>query len=217
MKQRIVDKLRDSGGVTILMALFAMLVASLVCIVILGASVTAAKQSKIGHDQAQNTLTLQSVGELVRSEIINTGTIEFVGTQTEGTFIDYSLESAPTQTSLSDALVAAAESSLESSSQEGAGAFTVNASSSDPALEESYAQPEVKGSFVLRDDPNQERPSAYQLIVTLSVPDPNGNTPQYLFLKVECTRTVDAGEVPGATFAWGDARFTLAGEAGANG
>ena len=89
------------------------------------------------------------------------------------------------------------------------------------STEEPYAQPEVKGSFVLRDDPNTEVPSAYQLIVTLSVDGTTGSAgPQYLFLTVGCDRTVDpasSGLGPKATFVFHDATFSLVREASANG
>lgn len=72
--RRVRDKLRDSRGVTILMALFALLVASMVCIVILGASVTAAKQAKLDQEHEQDMLLLQSAGELIASNIANKAT-----------------------------------------------------------------------------------------------------------------------------------------------
>lgn len=67
--RRFKDKLRDNRGVTVLMALFALLVASMVCIVILGASVTTVKQSKADQQHEQNMLLLQSAGELISSNL----------------------------------------------------------------------------------------------------------------------------------------------------
>ena len=66
---RIVDKLRDRGGVTILMALFALLVAAMVSMVILGAAVTTVKQAKGSQEQEQRTLALQSAGNLIAENI----------------------------------------------------------------------------------------------------------------------------------------------------
>ena len=65
MVRHIGDKLREERGATLLMALFALLIASLVCIVILGASVTTVKQAKSTQQQEQDTLLLQSAAELV--------------------------------------------------------------------------------------------------------------------------------------------------------
>lgn len=80
--RRVRDKLRDSRGVTILMALFALLVASMVCIVILGASVTAAKQAKLDQEHEQDMLLLQSAGELIASNIANEATTVTYSTTT---------------------------------------------------------------------------------------------------------------------------------------
>lgn len=223
MRQRIAAKLRDSGGATILMALFAMLVASVVCIVILGASVTAVKQSVADHEQEQNTLALQSAGELVRSEILNTGTIEFKVTSTEGGAVSYS-PSDVTETSLSGELVRVAEESLENQNGVGEGSFDIDASSTSDKLAEPYVQPRVHGDIVLK-----RSDSTCQLIVTLSVggrmADPsnlssNSAGPQYLFLNVsgQCSG-LEGVEGSGAklTFKWSKASFALTEEASANG
>lgn len=217
MRQRIVSKLRDSGGVTILMALFAMLVASMVCIVILGASVTAVKQSVADHEQEQNTLALQSAAELVRSEILNTGIIVFEAPEGEDSFAK--ANGLPkTVTSLSSELIDVAKQTLagvdpaEESFPTGEGSFTINASTSaDDELEEPYEQPQVQGEIVLK--------SPGQLIVTMSV---DGNAgPQYLFLKMDCYRTVVPGAEgvsgPSATFKFENPSFSLLREASTNG
>lgn len=219
MRQRIADKLQDSGGATILMALFAMLVASVVCIVILGASVTAVKQSVADHEQEQNTLALQSAGELVRSEILNTGTIVFQAAQDADSFTGTT--GSPTAvTSLSSELIDVAQQTLqgvspvEESFPTGTGGFTIDAvTTASDELEEPYEQPQVKGDIVLK--------SSGQLIVTLSVDGTTGSAgPQYLFLTVGCDRTVDpasSGSGPKATFVFHDATFSLVREASANG
>ena len=132
MRQRIAAKLRDSGGATLLMALFAMLVASVVCIVILGAAVTAVKQSVADHDQEQNTLALQSAAELVRSEILNTGTIVFQASEGEDNFASTTGE-PKTVTSLSSELAYVVKQTLadydpaEGSFPTGTGGFTIDA------------------------------------------------------------------------------------------
>lgn len=219
MGQRIVGKLRDSRGATLLMALFAMLVASMVCIVILGASVTAVKQSVADHEQEQNTLALQSAAELVRSEILNTGTIVFQAAPDADSFTGTT--GSPTAvTSLSSELIDVAQQTLQgvSSAEEsfptGKGGFTIDAvTTASDELEEQYEQPQVKGDIVLK--------SSGQLIVTLSVDGTTGSVgPQYLFLTVGCDRTVfpaSSGFGPKATFVFNDATFSLVREASTNG
>ena len=105
MRQRVSNKLRERGGVTILMALFAMLVASVVCLVILGAAVTSVKQAKAQQIQEQNTLALQSAAELVRSEIAKGGDIVFTGTRagSSGT-VSYSFDSENKTTNITQSM-----------------------------------------------------------------------------------------------------------------
>lgn len=222
MKQRIVDKLRDKGGVTILMALFAMLVASLVCIVILGAAVTTVKQAKVDEGHEQATLTLQSAGELVRSEIVKTGIIRFSGTEQDT--LSYSACSA--ETSMTSVLVDALAASLNNSSA-GEKSFTIRARSTG-AAEQAFSS-EVDGLLVVSSatSPN------YQMTITLSTVDARGNT-QYLYLKfTDCSRSdsdrvLDVigpdGKPTGGTytecladFKCGNPRFYLAEDASSNG
>ena len=67
--RRLKDKLCDNGGVTILMALFALLLASVVCIVILGVSVTSVKQAKTDQQHEQDMLLVQSAAELIGNNL----------------------------------------------------------------------------------------------------------------------------------------------------
>ena len=222
MRQRIVDKLRDRGGVTILMALFAMLVASLVCIVILGAAVTTVKQAKTDEAHEQATLALQSAGELVRSEIVKTGIIRFSGTEQDALFYSKCSE----DTSMTNVLANAISSALTNG---GAGqqSFKVNARSTDGA--EQAFNSEVDGLLVV----SSATSSLYQMTLTLSTVDANNNT-QYLYLRfTNCSRSdsergLDVigadGKPTGdkyteylADFKYGTPRFYLAEDASSNG
>lgn len=219
MRQRIAYKLYDRGGVTILMALFAMLVASMVCIVILGASVTAVSQSKVDHAQEQSTLTLQSAGELVRSEIVKTGTIEFVDRKEESdSIVDFEVGSMG-DSSLSLELAAAAEESLSDPLEPQVHTFSISAESADPSIGEPFDQT-VEGSFVIKKTSAADEKDRHQLIVTLSTRDSNSNKPQYLILKVDCSWSISPSQEKDidntAVFNWGDARFVLAEGASSN-
>ena len=217
MRQRIADKLHDSGGATILMALFAMLVASVVCIVILGASVTAVKQSVADHEQEQNTLTLQSAGELVRSEILSTGLITFTAPKDETNFVNATGSSAAT-TSLSSELIAVAKQTLNSAEgTEGTGSFSITATTNAGEPEAHYEHPPVQGDIVLKGAGD-----GYKLIVTMSVDSATGTTgPQYLILSMDCVRSsvpgVQGESGPSATFVFSSPSFSLVGEASTNG
>lgn len=215
MRQRIVSKLRDSGGVTILMALFAMLVASMVCIVILGASVTAVKQSVADHDQEQNTLALQSAGELVRSEILNTGTIEFKRTSTEGA-VSYTPGDNVVGTSLSAELVNVTKMSLMDPYGVGKGSFDIDVKSTNAELPE---QPRVHGDIEL-----ERSDSSCQLTVKLSVggstadPGASDASLQCLFLNVygQCSGLELAEGSGPVSFKWSKTSFSLAKERNTN-
>lgn len=222
MRQRIVDKLRDRGGVTILMALFAMLVASLVCIVILGAAVTTVKQAKTDEAHEQATLTLQSAGELVRSEIVKTGIITFSGTDAD----ELAYSSCTTNTSMTSVQSGAIAAAL-SSGGEGERTFAVRAQSTD-GPEPSFSS-EVEGLLVV----SLEGADSFRMTVTLSTVDANGNT-QFLYLKfTDCGQRYYQVEIPVldenkqptggsytehyADFKYGTPRFYLAEDASSNG
>ena len=226
MKQRIFDKLRDRWGVTILMALFAMLVASMVCIVILGAAVTTVKQAKADQTQEQNTLTLQSAGELILSEIQRAGKITFEETVSDGGKPTY--EVSPSfehgdDSSLKSELSSVAAAMLKT--DEGSASFKVSASTSaqDPA----YAQTVQASMYFKRGtDASGESDSSSQLTITLDLHDPSDSADvstivQTLYLRVGCTIETrkdpvkdtegnETGTKYETTLTWGDPRFYLA-------
>ena len=229
MGQRIADKLRERGGVTILMALFAMLVASMVCIVILGAAVTSVKQAKSYQEHEQNTLALQSAGELVRSQIQKTGTVTFKQVTDDEDRESYGPGSCSESCPLSGVLIAIAGQSLSSIRTDDLypcdATITASVTGAEGAAD--YNQ-EVEANFVLRQPPEAVKSGSStplvdsanavgsqdcQLIVTLSTKDASGE-PQYLYLKYSgCKRTISEQEDPSllkATFTWGDGSFYLA-------
>lgn len=241
MRQRVVDKLRDNGGVTILMALFAMLVASMVCIVILGAAVTSVKQAKAQQTQEQSTLALQSAAELVRAEITSGGAITFTGSQTKNG-VRYEYDVTNEETSITQSMKELTRIALN-----GVGdstRFTV-ATSADVGGSEEYEQ-EVLVDLVLRPAPDPDTkllPKSIasaaqkdgtvpcQLIVTLSTKGPKNQEgeAQYLYLKYSqgiCTikyypeekegSIVTSPEKYTASFAWGNGYFYLAEDASAD-
>ena len=241
MRERIAHKLRDSGGVTILMALFAMLVASLVCVVILGASVTAVKQAKVDQAHEQSTLALQSAGVLLRAQIAETNGLKLTGTGSGGS-VSYSPSPANVSNAVSNTLEAMAKQTLNpaGASVENRRTLTVSASVNSESSEASM--PPVQAELVLKpytppssgSDPSPlastgEDSGSYTLYVTLSVTDAERD-PQYLYLQfVGATRVIDVeqGQVHQdgskdpdtyiATFKWGTPSFYLAEDVVSNG
>lgn len=69
MNAFIKHKLNDERGATILMALFAFMVAAMVCIVILGAATSSVRQAKQDQQHQQDMLLLESAAELIQSEV----------------------------------------------------------------------------------------------------------------------------------------------------
>lgn len=78
--KRLCDKLRDNGGVTILMALFALLVAAMVSVVILTAATSNVKQAKADQEMEQNLLALQSAGQVLAENIGDSSKTKFTRT-----------------------------------------------------------------------------------------------------------------------------------------
>ncbi len=72
MNTSIRHKLRDERGATILMALFAFMVAAMVAAVILAAATTSLRQVKQDQQNQQDLLVLQSVGKLIEKEVLGT-------------------------------------------------------------------------------------------------------------------------------------------------
>lgn len=193
MIARIFDKLHDRKGVTILMALFAMLVASMVCIVILGAAVTSVKQETTDRTQEQLTLDLQSAGELIRAEIENLGDITLVYTNEEtGSMEQTSATYQPS--ALSKELLDATDSILNGSETK-TGGFAVSATNeAGQSMQQpvtvgyilkplSQDEASASGTGAVTVTTNGTKSGFYQLIVTMSVDDPTSTSPQYLFLK----------------------------------
>lgn len=69
MSTYIKHKLNDQSGMTILMALFAFLVAAMVAAVILAAAMSSMRQAKDNQQHQQDMLILQSAGELIEREV----------------------------------------------------------------------------------------------------------------------------------------------------
>ncbi len=72
MSTYIKHKLNDQSGMTILMALFAFLVAAMVAAVILAAAMSSMRQAKDNQQHQQDMLILQSAGELIEREMLST-------------------------------------------------------------------------------------------------------------------------------------------------
>ena len=72
MSTYIKHKLNDQSGMTILMALFAFLVAAMVAAVILAAAMSSMRQAKDNQQHQQDMLILQSAGELIERETLST-------------------------------------------------------------------------------------------------------------------------------------------------
>lgn len=233
MRQRIKDKLRDRGGVTILMALFAMLVASMVCIVILGAAVTSVKQAKADQSQEQNTLALQSAGELILSEIQKTGKITFQETVPDGGSLSYGTSSFENNgSSLESELGLAAAAMLKTG--QGSASFKVSASAQDPNTSETTYTQTVHASMFFKRGTDQSgaNDSNSQLTITLDLHDPDTSTDvstiiQTLYLRVGCnisatsTPVIENNVTTGTTYktelTWGETRFYLAEDVSQNG
>ena len=70
--KRLQHRLGDDKGMTILMALFAFLVAAMVAAVILAAAMSSMRQAKDNQQHQQDMLILQSAGQLIEREMLNT-------------------------------------------------------------------------------------------------------------------------------------------------
>ena len=72
MIKRLQHRLGDDKGMTILMALFAFLVAAMVAAVILAAAMSSMRQTKDNQQHQQDMFILQSAGQLIEREMLNT-------------------------------------------------------------------------------------------------------------------------------------------------
>ncbi len=85
MIKRLQHRLGDDKGMTILMALFAFLVAAMVAAVILAAAMSSMRQAKDNQQHQQDMLILQSAGQLIEREMLDTKvTIKDVTTYENG-------------------------------------------------------------------------------------------------------------------------------------
>ena len=83
--KRLQHRLGDDKGMTILMALFAFLVAAMVAAVILAAAMSSMRQAKDNQQHQQDMLILQSAGQLIEREMLDTKvTIQDVTTYENG-------------------------------------------------------------------------------------------------------------------------------------
>ena len=198
MMGQITDKLRDRGGVTILMALFALLVAAMVSMVILGAAVTTVKQAKGSQEHEQNTLALQSAGNLIAENICDPDKTWCTETKMQVTHFEDGTETsadAPTYSVsfssaclIEDKLKAAMETVLDGarsgSNAAGSGDFTITASLGQ-GVDKEYEQT-VNVHFDCYGKLQQESSVIVdnQLVFTLSLLAEDNTVAQSLYLKI---------------------------------
>jgi len=72
MKNKIVKKITNKDGATLIIALLMMLIAALVCGIIISAALTSVKTAKNDFDNQQAYLTVSSAAEIVKSKIEST-------------------------------------------------------------------------------------------------------------------------------------------------
>lgn len=199
MLKRIKDKLRDEGGVTILMALFALLVAALVCVVILSAATSTVKQAHADRQSQQDQLTLECAGNMIATSMLNSKcTYEVTVESEEGS-------TTPLSTSTSDSVVnddCIIKAKLESTVTDlvknsampatGGSSFCVIASSEEVAdtgtpesAQKAHDEYEslVKVDFVMNRVATDELP-AYSIVFTINLMD-GDSAKETLYLQME--------------------------------
>lgn len=169
------DKLRDERGVTILMALFALLVAAMVSVVILTAATSNVKQAKADQEMEQNLLALQSAGQVLAENIGDSNKTKFTRTVVTTVDKDKKVISGPTTTDtltdgsiLKNELRESATRMLDSNNADvltGTKPITVTASSE---TNDSYSQ-SVRVSHTLNGKGHDEDNGNYRLTLTLDV------------------------------------------------
>lgn len=203
MTWRFKNTLSDERGVTILMALFALLVAAMVCVVILTAAVSTVKQAKADQVYEQQALTLQSAGDLIASSIGNNAKTTCHVTETETSppgGRSYSANISGTGCIVDDELEDAVKNALETGlpSQ---GGFTVKVTAEDSTQQLAP----VRVSYVLREKSAVDEhgaPRGFQLVFTLDLLNGDNGVVQTLYLQMdstkvnENTRTVENKAVP---------------------
>lgn len=195
------DKLRDERGVTLLMALFALLVASMVCVVILSASVTSVKQAKDSQQQEQDTLMLQSAAKLVADDFADVN-VERVVVETVDPATKSSSFSDPTYTatncmipkSFAAVVGRAIDSGTGVETTPSSGHFTVTATPPEGYSSKMDIKKTVDVNYIVRNasyTADNQVGMNNQLIFTFSLMpnDGSGKAVQRLYLKMSC----DAG------------------------
>lgn len=194
------DKLRDERGVTLLMALFALLVASLVCVVILSASVTSVKQAKDSQQQEQDTLMLQSAAKLVADDFSDVNlrrvVVETVDADNKSSFSDPSYTASGCMIPKSFAAVAgqAIERGTVAETEPSSGHFTVTVALPAGYSSDMDVKQTVDVRYIVRNasyTADHQVGMSNQLIFTFSLMpnDGSGKAAQRLYLKMSC----DAG------------------------
>lgn len=219
--KRIKDKLRDERGVTILMALFALLVAAMVCVVILNAATTAVHQAKNDQEFEQTSLSLLSAAQMVAGELYNADedkrfAISYTVTTTTGSGGSTTTSDPAVSKGsfiLKDELCASVNSIITNTSTDAAsGTYTISASASSAADGIDYSQ-DVNVSYVLRHGnyTGDNSPLSYQLIFTFTAHAGTASE-QSLYLKMQgwdATRTTVNGNTTMVThtFSWSEPRY----------
>lgn len=229
MIKRIKDKLQDERGVTILMALFALLVAAMVSLVILNAATTAVHQAKNDQEFEQSSLSLLSAAQMVAGELYNEDetkslAISYKVTTTTGPGGSTSTTDPAVSNGgfvLEDELCASVKSIIPNTSTDAlSGTYTISASASNATDGVDYHQ-DVDVSYVLRHGnyTGDNSTLSHQLIFTFTANAGSANE-QSLYLKMQgrdtaSTSTNGNTTVVTHTFSWKEPRYYTTAE-GAN-
>ena len=196
MLKRVKAKLRDNGGVTLLMALFALLVASMVCVVILSASVTSVKQAKDSQQQEQDTLMLQSAAKLVAEDFAD-AKVERVVTEivSSGTSIfsapTYAASNCMIPTSFATVAGQAIDRGTVAETAPSSGSFTVTVTLPEGYQSKLDVKRQVKVSYIVRNASYNAADQVgmnNQIVFTFALMpnDEFGKAVQRLYLKMSC-------------------------------
>lgn len=226
--RRLCDKLRDSGGVTILMALFALLVAAMVSVVILTAATSNVKQAKADQEMEQNLLALQSAGQVLAENIGDSNKTKFTRTVVTTFDKDKKVISGPTTTdTLTDGSILKnelCESAIRMLDSNKADVLTDTKPITITASNGSYSQ-SVRVSHTLNGEGHGDN-SNYRLTLTLDLFSPEGTVVQTAYLQLSGyllsdTKSVTTNEgkynenttvTETTTLYWYDPTFYLPGE-----
>lgn len=177
------------------MALFALLVAAIVSVVILTAATSNVRQAKADQEMEQSILTLQSAGELMADNLTNDTKTKFVYTCT--TTEMYATESTPASVTVEKTLTGTGNSYLEEELKSGIKSFfTIDEeplsklkTGDDVAItavskDSSFSQ-EVKVGYTLQGSDSYSEEGAdrrYQLNLTFTL---GGDSKQTLYLELK--------------------------------